>query len=87
MPRLTSATSKTTGAAHLISQTVTGGNQLKEYELVVKVSDIKLNKNGYNFTKWNESVANHPKTIELSVLFDYSPSINTIYPICSQFPV
>ena len=71
----------------LISWSATGQNKLKEHELVTKGIDIKLNKNGDNFTEWNEAVASHAKTMGMNDLFDYGPSTDTTYPIHSHFPV
>ena len=84
---MSTATTSSTETTSLISWTATGGNKLKEYELVTKGLDIKLSKNGNNFTEWNEAVAFHAKVMGMNELFTCGPSTCTTYPIHSQFPV
>ena len=66
---------------------VTGGNNLQEYELVIKGLDNKPNKSRNNFTEWNKSVAYYTKIIGMNELFTYGLSKNTAYLILSQIKV
>ena len=53
----------------LISWTVTGQNKLKEYELITRGTNIKLDVKGKNFTEWNEAVATHAKSMSMNDFF------------------
>ena len=71
----------------LISWTAIGQNKLKEYKLVTRGANIKLDIKGKNFTEWNESVATHAKSMSMNELFSYSPPGTNSYAIHDEFPV
>ena len=77
----------TPASTSLISWTATGQNKLKEYEIVTKGINTKLNIEGDNFTEWNEAMATHAKTMSMNDLFDYGPPGTNSHPVHDNFPV
>ena len=81
-------TSTTTPASNtLIFQTAIGQNKLKEYELVTRGTNIKLDIKEKNFTKQNESVTTHAKSMSMNELFSYAPPGTSSYSIHDEFSV
>ena len=83
---MSDTTPATTRSVSLISWTATGGNKLKEYELVTRGLEIKLNLNGDNFTEWLEAIATHARTMGMLSLFDYGPGsaiASTVHDLCT----
>ena len=78
---MSDSTTTTIRSVSLISWTATGGNKLKEYELVTRGLDIKLNINGDNFTEWLEALATYTCTMGMLSLFDYGPGSSIASPI------
>ena len=79
------ATATTNRSVSLISWTATGGNKLKEYELVTKGLDIKLKLEGDNFTEWLEAIATHARTIGMLSLFDYGSRSIIVFPVHESY--
>ena len=69
----------------LITWTAASANKLKEYELVTKGINIKLNLNSDNCIEWNESVATHVKQMDMLSLFTYSPTSTTVHRVYNLF--
>ena len=61
----------------LTSQTETGSNKLKAYELVTRGLDNKLDMKGEHFTKWFEAVSTHAKTMGMNALLEHGPDQTT----------
>ena len=84
---MTDTPTATPASNTLISQTATGLNKLKEYEIVARGVNIKLNIKGKNFTEQNESITTHAKSISICELFSCDPPGTNSYLIHNKFSV
>ena len=62
----------------LITWTTTGWNKLKEYEIITRGSDVKLEIDGSNFTEWMKTIATHIDQITFEIIFTHSQSNDNV---------